>query len=43
MLGKFICLAIPYTNFKEKIRITKVYKDKKILILKDVIIITDKC
>lgn len=42
MIGNRVCLAIPYKNFKEKIRITKEYKGHKIEIYKDFILIIDE-
>lgn len=37
--GKLVIQAIPYRNFKEKLKITKAYRNKKISIFKNFIVI----
>ena len=37
VIGTIVCTAIPYKNFKEKIRITKKYKHCKIEVYKNFI------
>lgn len=42
MIGNIVCTAIPYKNFKEKIRITKKYKHCKIEVYKNFILVINK-
>lgn len=45
MIGKTVCLAIPYRNFKEKIRITKkyeMYQKYNIEVYKNFIVVINK-
>ncbi|MBC5631029.1 hypothetical protein H8S20_19570 [Clostridium sp. NSJ-6] len=42
MIGTIVCAAIPYKNFKEKIRITKKYQDCKIEIYKEFVLVINK-
>lgn len=39
MIGNIVCTAIPYKTFKEKIRITRKYRNKKIEIYKNYILV----
>lgn len=39
MIGNRVCITIPYQTFKEKIQLTKKYKNHKIEIYKDYILI----
>ena len=39
MIGNIVCTAIPYKTFKEKIRLTKKYKDKHIEVYKNYILV----
>lgn len=39
MIGNTVCITIPYKNFKEKIRITKMYEKCKVEIYKDFILV----
>lgn len=42
MVGKLICMVIPYKTFKEKIRITREYQHYKIEIYKDFVLVINK-
>ena len=39
MIGNIVCTVIPYKTFKEKIRLTKKYKDKYIEVYKNYILV----
>ena len=39
MIGNLVCVVIPYRTFREKIRITKKYRNHKIEIYKNYILI----
>lgn len=39
MIGRLVVEAIPYTNFREKIRITKANKNNKMEITKNFILV----
>ena len=39
MIGNKVCTAIPYKTFKEKIYLTKKYKDKHIEVYKNYILV----
>ncbi len=38
MIGNMVCAVIPYKTFKEKIALTKKYKDKHIEVYKNYIL-----
>lgn len=40
MTGRLVCVAIPYKDFKEKIRITKENKEHKIEICKGYVLVS---
>ena len=42
MIGTTVCEAIPYKTFKQKIRLTKKYINKKIEIYKNYILVNNK-
>lgn len=42
MIGELVCLAIPYKTFKEKIKITKKYKNQEVQVYKNFILINIK-
>ncbi len=40
MTGRLVCIAIPYKDFKDKIRITKEYRGYRIEICKGYVLVS---